>query len=975
MPGRLVFSTTPDGSSTLTERMRITNAGNVGIGTTSPVSALTVVTGFSGSAGLTTGNGSISFGNGNPASTSPAIYGRSDESTGLRVMALTADSNNYVQGDMNFDVRQVGNSNYTTLTNTAFTFTRFGANLVSILRNGNVGIGTTTPNTALSVVGSSSVTGAYQINGISVLSEVGANNLRIGEGAGASLNPTAIYNLAVGTNALAAATSSSYNLAIGQGALANNSTGTDNTALGVSALLNNTVGYSNTALGHFAEQQNIDGAYNTAVGEGSLQNNNHGSFNTVLGYAAGNSVQNTLNTGANTLIGYNTGSGLIDGTKNTIIGANVSISSSTLSNNIILADGAGNQRLTIDQTGKVGIGTSSPIATLHIATGNSFMTSLNTQANNLFVEGLANSGITIGSAGNNSVYFGRPTANNAGQIVYTNGDQFQFFTNATQKMTLTSAGEVGIGDSTPTALLDVGGTYSTTNSSLILNAGTLASTLATQYGILNQPTFNPNVASVTNIYGMNNQPNISGSATSSITGLTAYYSQLKIASGFNNTVSNGYNFFVADPSVAAGVKDITNFYGFRMAAITNGNGATSTSVTNTGLSIVSISAAASTSLTNAATVTNYGMNMAIPSGNTASTSNYGIFLSGNGGTAAKNNYSFYNNSPADSYFAGLIGIGSSSASYALTVASTTPNGSYVGYFENTSSANNVDGIGIRIDDTTLTTGNAFVTFLDATGTTIGSITGSTSASNVFYNTTSDIRLKENFASSTYGLKDLLRVAVANYNFKSSPGNTTNGFLAQQLYGVYPFAVSKPDSDATGYWAVDYGKVTPLLAQSIQDEYKSIDELLRTGTTTMGATLFTSLNDGVTDTVWEKLVSLVKGFADGVLTLTGLKTDKVETKELCVGSTCITESELKDLINQKNSASVGNSGSTGGTTTTTGSGSGVGDTSTSSVTTTTDTTGSTTATTTPTTTTTPDTPSVPTSTSVVVPPPPSDTPAP
>jgi hypothetical protein len=36
MPGRIEFLTTPDGSTSLTERMRIDNAGNVGIGTTSP---------------------------------------------------------------------------------------------------------------------------------------------------------------------------------------------------------------------------------------------------------------------------------------------------------------------------------------------------------------------------------------------------------------------------------------------------------------------------------------------------------------------------------------------------------------------------------------------------------------------------------------------------------------------------------------------------------------------------------------------------------------------------------------------------------------------------------------------------------------------------------------------------------------------------------------------------------------------------
>ena len=43
MPGRLVFSTTADGAASPTERLRITSAGLVGIGTTSPTTALQVV--------------------------------------------------------------------------------------------------------------------------------------------------------------------------------------------------------------------------------------------------------------------------------------------------------------------------------------------------------------------------------------------------------------------------------------------------------------------------------------------------------------------------------------------------------------------------------------------------------------------------------------------------------------------------------------------------------------------------------------------------------------------------------------------------------------------------------------------------------------------------------------------------------------------------------------------------------------------
>jgi hypothetical protein len=42
MPGRIVFSTTPDGSGTIAERMRIDNAGNVGIGNTTPTYKLDV---------------------------------------------------------------------------------------------------------------------------------------------------------------------------------------------------------------------------------------------------------------------------------------------------------------------------------------------------------------------------------------------------------------------------------------------------------------------------------------------------------------------------------------------------------------------------------------------------------------------------------------------------------------------------------------------------------------------------------------------------------------------------------------------------------------------------------------------------------------------------------------------------------------------------------------------------------------------
>lgn len=57
----------------------------------------------------------------------------------------------------------------------------------------------------------------------------------------------------------------------------------------------------------------------------------------------------------NTAIGANTAGGLVSGSANTILGANVTVANSALSNNIIIADGDGNQRINVTATGAVGI--------------------------------------------------------------------------------------------------------------------------------------------------------------------------------------------------------------------------------------------------------------------------------------------------------------------------------------------------------------------------------------------------------------------------------------------------------------------------------------------------------------------------------------------------------------------------------------------------------------------------------------------
>jgi YVTN family beta-propeller protein len=63
-------------------------------------------------------------------------------------------------------------------------------------------------------------------------------------------------------------------------------------------------------------------------------------------------------------------------------------------------------------------------------------------------------------------------------------------------------------------------------------------------------------------------------------------------------------------------------------------------------------------------------------------------------------------------------------------------------------------------------------------------------------------------------------------------------------------------------------------------------------------------DDTEETLWSRLKKLATNFVKGVLTLTGIKTDKVETKELCVDDVCVTADDLRALINQARNTNEG-----------------------------------------------------------------------
>jgi len=249
---------------------------------------------------------------------------------------------------------------------------------MTILNNGNVGIGTASPGSRLDVDGDVNIStgSAYRLNGADVITaQTTLDNFFFGRAG--NLTMTGTSNIAIGVFALLNNTTGSFNTATGRNALRNNTTGDSNTASGAFALLSNTAGNNNTAFGRDALLNNTTGDSNTATGRNALRNNTTGNDNTATGLNAG--FDNTTGSD-NTFLGRNTGRGITTGSNNTILGANVTGLAAGLANNIIIADGAGNQRLNIDASGNVGIGTTTPTEKLDIVSDKIRLRTPNTPA-------------------------------------------------------------------------------------------------------------------------------------------------------------------------------------------------------------------------------------------------------------------------------------------------------------------------------------------------------------------------------------------------------------------------------------------------------------------------------------------------------------------------------------------------------------------------------------------------------------------
>jgi hypothetical protein len=472
---------------------------------------------------------------------------------------------------------------------------------------------------------------------------------------------------------------------------------------------------------------------------------------------------------------------------------------------------SGGERMRVSDAGNVGIGTTAPFAPLQFS---------NALANRKLV---LYDGTNSATVTNDHQFYGLGIQNSTlrYQVEGPNTDHvFYAGINATSSkelMRITGDGKVGIGTNNPTEALEVDGNVRLgADGGTTLGAGNVLEFVGPGLNSDNMGIYRFNTA--------------------------VDASELRVAMGDNGGTVDRFVLGMASNGVVGTIATtawtpVTSFYTDGRLGV--GMGATAPS---TALQVNGIVKAGTDAIGNARLTPG-----------TASQAGYLEVYKGNGTTRL--GYIGYNNTQltyvaengAQHVFTGgNVGIGTATPTSPLAViGSATPNTGGITVSTGTVTSGNIFQGTANVSATEMTTeyfssqrastnyhashptgtatGTLFVGFNYA-GAYIGGISQN-GTTGVLYNTTSDIRLKENIRPTAYGLSDVMKVQVRDYNYKTDKSTPQTGFIAQQLYTVFPMAVTKGGEDAkTNPWTVDYSKLTPLLTKAIQEEQAEIEAL-------------------------------------------------------------------------------------------------------------------------------------------------------